>query len=326
MTKIKITTAFIFVLFIILILISQEIRRENTINNELIDTINKQKEFAQEISKNIFYIYKNKNTSTQQLDYSIEEFLKNIDKREERLSHISSAEIREQSQQIILLWNKFYLLVQKFINQSKTITPYTSLILEKTEQDIYHTNILLIIKFNKLIETHRLYYEDIIKTKVILQYIVLFLLLSLLIYLFTQVKLAVTFIQKFLYISKNIIQNSTIKELQPIKISSQENEITQAAQNFNLLIKNINQSIEYASSSIKKSYQSLDLVEKNIEDLMELIFIMEEKKEIDIDLTKKEDALIQSLEELSSSARNLKNLKINLENLISHFNQKKIKY
>ena len=38
----------------------------------------------------------------------------------------------------------------------------------------------------------------------------------------------------------------------------------------------------------------------------------------DKELTKKEDALIQSLEELTNSAQNLKNLKMDLDNIISH--------
>ena len=44
---------------------------------------------------------------------------------------------------------------------------------------------------------------------------------------------------------------------------------------------------------------------------------MDENNEIDKELTKKEDALIQSLEELTNVTSKLKNLKIDLDNLVS---------
>ncbi|WP_039920232.1 hypothetical protein, partial [Sulfurimonas gotlandica] len=64
------------------------------------------------------------------------------------------------------------------------------------------------------------------------------------------------------------------------------------------------------------------LVENNIEDLLELLYVMDNNEGIDKELTKKEDALIQSLEELTSSTLKLENLKADLDNLISHQNHK----
>jgi hypothetical protein len=58
-------------------------------------------------------------------------------------------------------------------------------------------------------------------------------------------------------------------------------------------------------------------VENNIEDLLELLSLMDDGN-IDKELTKKEDTLIQSLEELTSCAQKLQNLKVDLDNLISH--------
>ncbi|EDZ61603.1 hypothetical protein SMGD1_2344 [Sulfurimonas gotlandica GD1] len=49
---------------------------------------------------------------------------------------------------------------------------------------------------------------------------------------------------------------------------------------------------------------------------------MDNNEGIDKELTKKEDALIQSLEELTSSTLKLENLKADLDNLISHQNHK----
>ncbi|MCD4668804.1 MAG: hypothetical protein K8R44_09550, partial [Sulfurimonas sp.] len=125
------------------------------------------------------------------------------------------------------------------------------------------------------------------------------------------------FIQKFLDTSSNIITNSSIKNLEPIKMDINSFEIIEATSNFNFLVDKINDSIECSSKSIKHSYQSFELLEKNIEEFLELIDKMQEKK-INKELTKKEDALIQSLEELTSSTQKLKNLKVDLDNLISH--------
>ncbi|MCK4974224.1 MAG: hypothetical protein KAR81_03145, partial [Sulfurimonas sp.] len=60
-----------------------------------------------------------------------------------------------------------------------------------------------------------------------------------------------------------------------------------------------------------------EIVEQHIEELVEFIHTMDENSR-DKELRKKEDAVIQSLEELSSTARGLKNLKDDLDNLISH--------
>ena len=49
---------------------------------------------------------------------------------------------------------------------------------------------------------------------------------------------------------------------------------------------------------------------------------MEENKKLDGELTKKEDAIIQTLEELTSAAQHLKELKNDLDDLISHHNSK----
>ena len=61
----------------------------------------------------------------------------------------------------------------------------------------------------------------------------------------------------------------------------------------------------------------MEILEQHIEELVELIYTMNENSR-DKELRKKEDAVIQSLEELSSTARGLKNLKNDLDNLISH--------
>ncbi|WP_040766580.1 hypothetical protein [Sulfurimonas gotlandica] len=128
--------------------------------------------------------------------------------------------------------------------------------------------------------------------------------------------------QKFIHTSKKIITNSSIKDLEPIKINNNSSELLEASNNFNYLVEKINNSIYNSAKSIEHSYKSLELVENNIEDLLELLYVMDNNEGIDKELTKKEDALIQSLEELTSSTLKLENLKADLDNLISHQNHK----
>ena len=322
MTKIKIIGIFIFIISISLAFLSSYISHQNKLNITLLDTINEQKAFTQEISKNIFYIYQNKDASTTQLDDSIKKFISNLNNKEQILKPIDSASIKNKSEEIILLWNKFYLYVQNFRDHNKAISAYSSILLKQVVKNIYNTNLKLVVEFNELIKMHQIYFEDTIDTYKHIQYLLFSILFLLLLYLFTQLKSVISFIQKFLHTSKSIITNSSIKDIKPIEVPNNSSEILEATNNFNFLIDKINSSIEYSSNSIKHSYKSLELVEKSVEDLVELLYTMENDKEIDKELTKKEDAIIQSLEELTNSTLNLQNLQIDLDNLISHHKSK----
>jgi len=318
MKKIKIASVLIFILSVSLAILSNSINHDNKINANLLNTINKQKAITQEISKNIFYIYKNKDASTSQLDNSIKQFTHNTNSKNKMLDETASANIKKQTLKILVLWNNFYTLVEKFKNASKITTPYSNIILEQIVKDIYNTNLKLVVEFDKLIKMHQSYYKEIQRNNKNFQYTLFILFLLLLIYLFTQIKIIISFMQKFLQTSKNIVKNHSIKDLKPIEPNKNSSDVLEATNNFNFIIEKINNSIEYSSNSVKHSYRSIELIEKNIEKLLELLSIMQEDKEFDKELTKKEDAIIQSLEELISSIQKLKNLKLDLDNLISY--------
>ena len=76
-------------------------------------------------------------------------------------------------------------------------------------------------------------------------------------------------------------------------------------------------SISYSSDRDLKSLTAHDIPEKEKDALLDLMSAMDENDEINKELTKKEDALIQSLEELTSTTLKLENLKADLDNLIS---------
>ena len=319
MTKIKIVGIFIFTIAIILAFLSNYTSEEDRLNKEQLDIINIQKSFTQEISKNIFYIYKHKYASTSQLDDSIKKFISNLESKERKINPTNSTEIKNKNKEIILLWNKFYLLVQNFRDQSEITSAYSRITIDATVNAIYKLNLDLVVKFNELIEINTIYNKNTINGYKNLQYFLFFILVLLLIYLFTQLQSVISFIQKFTNTSKNIITNSSIKELEPIEVNNNSNELLEASKNFNTIVDRINNSIQRSSSSMQHSYESLELIEDNVEDLLEFLSVMDDGG-IDKELTKKEDAIIQSLEELTSVSHKLANLKVDLDNLISHHN------
>lgn len=313
MKKIKIVGALIFVLSITLATLFSYTSKSISQHNDFINTMNEQKDFTQEISKNIFYIYKNPNSSTQTLDDSIRKFLDVMNYREESIA---------TNENIAKLWNNFYLNVQNFRDQFKNRSIYSSILFEKSVKEIYNTNLKLILEFNHIIQKEKESFEEKQQFYKYIQYLLFIFLVLLLLYLFTELKTVIAFVQKFLSASKEIITNASIKELKPIEIENAGTDITQAKDNFNSLVKKINDSIEYSENTIEYTYKSLEATEKHIENLVELIYAMNEKTR-DKELRKKEDAVIQSLEELSSTAIKLKNLKKDLDALILYSKLKK---
>ena len=318
MHRIKIVGALIFILSLSLALLSNSMSHTNQLNSKILSSINEQKAFTQEISKNIFYIYKNKNASTKQLNDSIKVFIENMAKEDMKLSYITSLNNQEQIQEILFLWNEFYLKVQKFRDMSSVTTTYSNVILEKIVKDIYNINLKLVVGFDRLLKSNQKEFAESQRVEKFLQYALFSLLLLLLLYLFTQLKTVIFFVQEFLSTSKNIIKNSTIKELKPIEVAQSSADIIKASNNFNFLVQKIDNSIEYSSRSIAHSFESIELVERNIEELLELLYSMEEGREFDKQMTQKEDTLIQTLEELSRSSKRLEDLKIDLDNFLIH--------
>ncbi len=314
MNKIKILSALIFALSLILAFYSKYVSEENDANINLLKTINEQKAFTQEISKNIFYIYNNRHASTKQLDESVDSFVENVDHKDEVLGNLGDQKIEKQTKKILKSWNNFYLLVQKFRDLSKIHNAYANIILEELMNDIYKANIDLLVEFNKLIVMHKAYFDRVKKKEKVIQITLFLVLLILLIYLFTQLKDLLVFMQKFLDTSKKIIQKSTVQGIKPIETKSSSEDIAHALHDFNFFIEKINKSIDYSAISIEKSVESLEDIERNIEDLLELIATMDENESFDKELIQKEDILIESLDELSTTAKKLQTLQINLSN------------
>ncbi len=176
------------------------------------------------------------------------------------------------------------------------------------------------MEFNNLIGLHQLHLDETLESYKNIQYTLFVVLVLLLIYLFTQLQTIIAFVQKFVQTSSKIITDSSVAAVEPFDVNGNSADISKASSNFNHLLNQINDAVDHAGSSIEHSSRSLDAIESKIEDLLELMCEMQEGEAIDKELTKKEDALIQSLEELSSSAQKLKALKTDLDKLVYHKN------
>jgi len=308
MTKIKILGLIIIGLIGALVYMFDYTMHQNKISNNLQQAIDEQKSYTQEISKDVFYIYKNNSASTNNIDKNIKNFINKIKNKDEVLAPIDSIEIRQQSEVIIKLWEKFYKQVQDFKQLNSVTSAYSSIILQQIVKDIYHTNLNMVVEFDKLEKIHEAQTIDKITKYKFFEYSFLVVLMFLLLYMFTQVKEIISFIQKFSSTSKKIISTSSIRDIEPITTSQSSLELKEVSDNFNILVQKIDDSIEHASASIQISCEALDSVEDEIENFLELIDEMNDDA-IDKELTKKEDVLIHSLEELTSSAQKLKNLK-----------------
>jgi hypothetical protein len=317
MTRIKIVGALVFTLSIILAVLSAYISNKNITNTKIINSINSQKEFTQEISKTIFYIYKNSNSSYEVLDDYIKNYYIKMKNQETYLDLNHYSDIEQVNKNILKQWNEFYLYVQNFRDNIKFKSTYSGIVSEKILNKIYNKNLMLIVEFNKLKKLYKKYFNKEIDRYKYIQSGLFILLFILLIYLFTQIKLIILFIQKFSSTSQKIINKSTIKDLKKIDINNESAEILEATNNFNFIVNNINNAIKTSTISMEHSYKSLENVENSIEQLMELLYAMDKDGEIDKNLTKKEDIIIQSLEEITISIKNLQQLKSNLKNLIS---------
>jgi methyl-accepting chemotaxis protein len=303
MQKIKIVGALVFLLTVVLVFLFSFISSENRDKSYRLTVINEQKAFTQEISKSIFYSYRNGNNHLKILDKTVKSYLDN--------AKIKKSDFT-QNRQILTLWNIFYADVQKFRNQQKVSTGYNAVITAKLVNRIYHNNVLLINEFNKLIEQKEKEGQRAIESYKEIQYILFTLLIILLIYLFTQIHIVIEFIQKFRKTSKNIIENSTVQGLKPIEELKQE-ELKEASQNYNYLVEQINSSIYYSSQSMEQTTKSLEQVAENIENFMSLLSTMNSDESEK--LFNQEDAVIDSLEALMRLRKKLKYLQKDLDNL-----------
>jgi predicted PurR-regulated permease PerM len=302
MKKIKIIGFFVFLLSVALVFLFNYISKEEQQFSQKLSQINIQKSHTQEIAKSIFFTHRYKKEYPKTIDKNMYNFLSNLQIK------------KKNDHNIHTLSHAFFELVNQFKYVYTGNVPYNIIILEKLVNDIYKKNMELIVAFNKYTTSIKAAYDTRLKRYRALQYLLFTLLITLLIYIFTQVEEIIRFIQQFTRTSNRIMERSSIQGLEPIDILSHNVDLDIATDNFNALVSNIDASIKVATDSTSYTVKALEVVESNIGLLVSLLHKMkEDKKE---EMYKKEDTVIESLETLMELTEYLKNLKKDLERLI----------
>ncbi len=205
--------------------------------------------------------------------------------------------------------------MQVFKDSYKSPSPYVSLTVQKSVKEIYSTNLALIFEFNKLIEQKQHRFKLEMRTYKLVEYMLILFFSILLVYLFFQLRGMVEFVQRFLLISKRVMAESSISELEPLKLKVVDEPSKEAQDSYNAIIAKVQNSIVEYASSIEHSERLLARVEEDIDSVVDLFYEVGGKKR-DRELIKKEDAIIHSLEELAGYKKRVADLKRELSELV----------
>lgn len=303
MNKIKIVGILVFLLSLCLAFLFNYISTQNKIHTETLAKIHEQKSYTQEISKAVFYLSKNRGTSSKELEHHIQNFIANMKHKKEN---------SDEHTMLVKKWKEFYALVQQFQKENITTTLYSSILTDTLVNNIYMKNQDIILLFDHFIHTKEKKYDDEIENYKRLEYILFLVIGVLLMYLFSQIRGVMSFIYTFTETSKNIMKRESIKGLKPMKIRQDDNYTKEATQNYNHLVQTIDSAITFSKESISHTITSLEDTEQKIENFMYLLAKMQQE---DSDFSKKEDAVIESLDTLMNLSERLKDLQKELDKL-----------
>jgi nitrate/nitrite-specific signal transduction histidine kinase len=320
-TKIK----FIGILFIVLmasiIATTIYLNEKNKKDALIINIAGKQRMLTQNISKNIFYIYHNKNSSYWELDTSTIEFIYNLNSLKDgnSLIGISKAptdEIEKQISKVEILWNNFHKNIVDFKEIIQNNDKDNDLALKNIVNSIHDTNTILLTQVDSLVSMYTTYSEQ--KTDFIryIQYLFALFIMILVFYSFLQLKAMEENVKKFFDESKKIMEDDSNEPLTPIKIEA-EKEIVEATDTINCFIDKINAAMTYSSNAIEQSNNASTKLEEITEEFDKIIDELTNSADISKQLNKSEDIVIQSQENLMNSTKKLQELKNELDKLMN---------
>lgn len=318
--KIKLIGVLFVVLMLSIINATIYLNEKNKKDALVINVAGKERMLTQKISKNVFYIYHNNNSSFNELDMSTIEFIYNLNSLKEGNTLIGIQKsptplITEQISKIETLWDDFYKHVNDF---KKSISKKQNTNEEELKQiisQIHDKNNTLLNEVDDLVSMYTLYSEE--KTDFIrhMQYLFFLFIILLIIYSFIQLKTMETNARKFLEYSKQLVQTSDVTELKPMEIEA-EKEIIEASDTINCFIDKINSAVTYSQEAIEQSVNASIKLEEITDEFDKVINELKHSNEVSNHLDKSEDMVIQSHEDLINSTEKLNNLKNQLNTLL----------
>ncbi|MEZ4693567.1 MAG: type IV pili methyl-accepting chemotaxis transducer N-terminal domain-containing protein, partial [Aliarcobacter sp.] len=144
-TKIKSIGILFFILMTSIITTTIYLNNKNEKDALIINIAGKQRMLSQNITKNIFYLYQNKEASFSELENSTTEFIYNLNSLRDgnQLSGIMKAptdEIAKQLMKVEILWKSFHKNIEYFKELNQKNDSFTNLSLKKLIDTIYLTN------------------------------------------------------------------------------------------------------------------------------------------------------------------------------------------
>ncbi|MGA1939676.1 type IV pili methyl-accepting chemotaxis transducer N-terminal domain-containing protein [Arcobacter sp. YIC-310] len=314
--KIRIIGILFIFLMTIIIATTTYLSSKNKKDALVINIAGKERMLTQRISKNIFYLYHNKDYSFSELDSATLEFIYNLNSLKDGNNLIGifkapTDKIAEQISKVEILWNSFYNNINRFKELLLIRNQSNEKELKNIVNTVYETNNKLLEEVDRLVSMYTIYTES--KTEYIkyMQYFFAFTIIFLIIYSIIQLKAMEENARKFLEYSKKLVETSGTQPLEPIRIEAEE-EIKEATDTINCFINKVNSAVEYSTSASKKLEEITAEFDEILDELNNNTNISSQQ------LNKSEDMVIESQEELINSSKKLQDLKKQLDSLINN--------
>ena len=326
-TKIKLIGILFFILMTSIITTTIYLNKKNEKDALIINIAGKQRMLSQNITKNIFYLYQNKEASFSELENSTTEFIYNLNSLKDgnQLSGIVKAptdDIAKQLMKVEILWESFYKNINEFKLLNQKNDSFTNLSLKKLIDTIYITNPILLKEIDNLVSMYTNHSEEKSTQLKYIQYFFALLLILLITYSFFELKTMEEHAKKFLEESKKVIEQNINEPLTPIKIEG-ENEIVEATQTINHFINKINSVMTYSASAIEQSKNASLKLEELTDEFDKVINELTNSNDLSKQLNRSEDIVIQSQEYLINSTKRLQELKNEWDKILQTCNSVK---
>ena len=317
-TKIKILGILFTLLMSSIVATTIYLNSKNQKDAMIINIAGKQRMLTQNISKNIFYLYSNKDASQKELNESIDEFIYNLSSLKggnnlDKLKDSPNIKIDKQMLKVELLWINFLKNINLFkeilFDESKKNE------LKKVVNEIYETNSTLLNEVDALVGLHTINSEQKINFLKNSQYFFALLIVLLILYSFLELKTMEKNALKFLEESKKIMEQDFVRPLEPMKIEA-EGELVEASNIFNNFLNKINSAIIDSNSALEQSKNASLKLEEITTEFDEIINELQNSKELSKQLNRSEDIAIQTQEQLLHSNKRLAELKSELEKIM----------
>ncbi|WP_417334196.1 type IV pili methyl-accepting chemotaxis transducer N-terminal domain-containing protein [Halarcobacter sp.] len=314
--KIKIIGALLILSIFTVIVVTIFLNHKNVKDATIVNIAGKQRMLTQRITKNIYFLYQNKQDNFTEIDNAIEQFNYGLGTliSGDKLLGISAApteELKAQMTKVVILWTSFEKNVREF---KEALLKNDTQKLNSTIKFINNNNNRLLQEVDQVVTLYTKYIEE--KTAFIkkFQYLAFTLLLLLAIYSIIQLRQIEQNAREFIEKSKKI-SSGDINELTPININT-EKEFVEVADNMNNFINKVSSAMNYSQTALEQSKKASQKLESLTEEFDDLINDFENKSDVIKGLDRSEDIMIESTEDLIKTTKRLQSLKTQLDSLI----------